>query len=240
MSDYDVRGARYAKETSRTYDITTSDVQDFVQYKINLLTASAGIKEPIKIKISTFRMSRDRSTRGEITRGFYPFLLVLPESAREKVKKEDDADINPVFQTAPQRQKLQIKEPIWKLIATYMYTKNDLNRFRDRKYRLNYDMVANDYENFCKLANLRLIENGKNTYILAVLIDPVRVFRDFLYEKDGKIGWNYSVWINSMQRISGSNYNYNVTRELIGNRRDSDEQIIERIKKQILSDGRPD
>lgn len=175
-----LRGKKKIKETSMSYDITTQEMQEYLQEKINCLCANEGYHEPIKILLTSSMLSKKQDRE----KTFVPLMAVLSDSARKKPEKKYSKDVNPVFQTRNQTEQLMFIEPIAKLMRSLTYPKKEIGWHSQPKTKKMFGMTQETMHALHSFKTPTRVFSAKKDSSIAVWIDPIRVITDMLIDVD--------------------------------------------------------
>lgn len=173
-SSKNTRGGKVLQPSYDGFSVTTSDIQDYLQEKINCVCAAGGFKEPVKIRV----VSQILCQKGH-EKQFTPFLLFLSDSARVKHKPRNE-DINPVFQTENQTDRLQLIQPIWQIIQSFAFTKRELKWHTDPKTKKEFYMSDKNVDNLWRFHTPSTATSSKGSSFICVWLDPLKVIYDYL------------------------------------------------------------
>lgn len=173
-SSKNMRGGKVLQPSYDGYSVTTQDIQDYLQEKINCVCAAGDYTEPIKIRL----VSQILCQKGH-ERQFTPFLLFLSDSARAKQKTNNNG-INPVFQTENQTDQLQLIKPIWQLIQSFAFTNRDLKWHTNPKTKKEFYMSKENVDNLWRFHTPSTARSSKGATFICVWLDPLKVIYDYL------------------------------------------------------------
>ena len=197
-------------ETEKSFTISTSDVQSYLQKKLDVTIASMvsnGVKqEPVSLRVYTTNAGRN----------FYPFAVVLPLSVLENSdeKKNDNENELEIFRPDNSDTHCRIKKAIFDMFSDYAYDKEDGNAFTTTLWR-NVSRVS--AEGAAYLRSLRLPRivsyNNGNQKVVTFIIDPMRVFYDMVVNINSYAN-NFTIEIKSIKEIKTGEHRYHFKRVL--------------------------
>lgn len=194
-------------ERELPYSITTSDVEQYLQRKVNLaLDRDANDSETKDISVRVYTTEAGKS--------FLPFVVVLPLEALESGGKKSHKKIPAIFDTKSNDSEARLKQVLYRLFSSYIYTKDDEQAFFSDDWRRSRRV---NRETSPVLKSLRIpkvtsVENG-NVQIVTFMIDPIRVFHDMLVMPDDQR--TFRADITGWQKIQTGEYRYEVTRAIV-------------------------
>lgn len=241
MRERDFRGGNVQKIPSITFDVTTAEVQSFLQGKVTALMAAAKNPRPVKVGVSTFRASdpvRRVRGRGEATQiELFPFIITLPESVM--VREKQDQQINEVFLTGNQTNRLHLIDGIDTLLRSYQYTKDDISFFNSPRGRHFHNLSAKRVLEIKKFRFPTLIDaGGEGGRGVSQILDPLKVFHDFFTDVNNPHERFYTNIIG-VRRVNDSFFVYTIRRELLknGNKKSVDD-LANHVRNQIEKMGK--
>lgn len=235
MRARDFRGGSIRKVPSITFDVTTAEVQNFLQGKVTALMAAANNPRPIKVGVSAYRASaptrrgKDGRTSDQVE--LFPFIITLPESVM--VRERQDQQIDKVFLGDNQTNKLHLIPGIDKLLRSYQYTKYDMGFLNSASGRRFYNLPAKAVLEMKKYRFPKLIDGGDGTRGVAQLLDPIKVFHDFFTDKNNPNERFFSN-IVGVRKINDGLYVYSISRELIKSKNKNDaDDLNNHVRSQL-------
>lgn len=212
------------KEVFRGFEISTSQLQEYLQGKVNSLCAAGGFKDPVKVNLMSFRLSRKYGKQ------FVPFLLNLSESALVRERSNDDDDINPIFVTGTQSNDVRLIDPIYKMIQSMKYTKNGIKWLCLPKTKKELNIPQRSVSLIYEFANPRKLSSGKGSVTISVWLDPIKVFYDYLINPNNPKE-RFRINIRGVKSVNNDLFVYCVERERYS--RSADDGAID-VKKKIM------
>lgn len=191
-------------ERELPYSITTSDVEQYLQRKVNLVMnrdANDGETKDISVRVYTT----------EAGKSFLPFVVILPLDALENTGKKSQKSVPAIFDTRSTESSAKMKKSLYTLFSTYCYTKDDEQAFFSDDWRRarRVNRETSPVLKSLRTPKVTSMENG-NVQVVSFMIDPLRVFFDMLTMSDDPR--SFRVDINGWQKIQTGEYRYDVTR----------------------------
>ena len=198
------------------FEITTEQVEEFIQKKIDIGTSilrSNGRDIPeIKISVHSIQM----------TRSFAPFYLLLSTDAlngsnkKQKNKNKQTQKELDIFSGEPDERSSSTKiyPEIYEIVRRYLYGREDIKSMHRNRNNMKPVLTTELINRISGASKLKIQRFGDKSFV-AVAIDPLKVFIDMLCEDYQSISnRNFIVWIEKIKKINMSNYKYYVTREI--------------------------
>lgn len=190
-------------QQSKPFEIRTSQVKDYLQKKVNTLYATAGKGEAPTINMYTT----------EISRKFYPFIIVLGTDCMKSYENDDDTKIDTFFQTNTDETYVDLDEVLFNLFRNYTYNKSDQEAFFSDVFRREMGITKSSSVLLKSLRAPKLMTvNGGRDQVITFMIDPIRVFHDMLTEEDDKR--EFLVHVKDIKKINIGEYRYLLKREI--------------------------
>ena len=206
-------------ERELPYSITTSDVESYLQKKVDLVTDM--IRTQNKKNNKTIGQIDVRVYTTEAGKSFLPFVVLLPMSVLVDTKNENK-DVLSMFRADDRDRSARMYDPISKLFAAYAYNSSDEKAFFADDWRRARGVTRDTSPVLKSLRTAKVIslDNGKVQQV-SFMIDPIRVFHDILKMDNDKR--DFKIEISGWQKIESGEFRYDVKR------------VINRGKKQKYS-----
>jgi hypothetical protein len=203
---YRTRAGLQPSEQELPFNITTTDVEQYMQKKLNVVVngmRNNGLYngDDIEVKIVTVEMGSK----------FIPFTVVLPMNVLKDKKKRQTKDELSIFNPKDSDATVNIYDPIMKLFSSYVFDKADGEAFYSADWRRARG-VSTTTSGVLKRNRLPRIQRFNNGGMERVtfLIDPIRVFHDMLTMDDNNS--NFIVEVENWQKIRSGEFRYDVKR----------------------------
>lgn len=192
--------------TGVPYSITTGDVQNYLQHKINCVLKAVANKngtETENIEVNVY--STESGSK------FVPFMVSLPMNALKDNSKQHKRKGAAIFNVKSEDGTAQLKDELFNLLKNYAYNDRDYNAFgstdwqnmrgvgRESAYRLQNFLIP-------RITNM----NGNRDQTVLLLVDPLRVFHDMLQIEGDRS--EFYVEIVSWKKQETGKFRYNVRR----------------------------
>lgn len=235
MASINTRANLKPADEAVPYNITTSDVENYLKEKFAAVAAGMGTRAPDMTVYTTNKMGRK----------FKPFVVIFDTSILDDGNNDNKNKTNrnqkelPMFHPQEEsRTSTLIKAPYYVTLKTYMFDEDDRNRtFRSDTWRHQLG-VSRDAANRLRQMSRPTISrhNNGSVSIVAVIIDPIRVFFDMLYDDTDKR--HFDIFVDSTVAISKTACQYNVLREVSRNKKKNDkfsDEFIYELERKIGS-----
>lgn len=238
--NYVTRSGIAVNEKALPYEIRTSEVEQFLQKKLNYVWKKAKAEEKKKdpnqqrknmLEVDDISVSVISTQAGK---NFYPFFVVLPLDVldRENDRRPNEPAIfNPTKKDGVHR----MYSELYNMFRIYIYNERDEKAFFSPVWRrmTGVSQRTAEYLRSNRTMKIMAIDNGR-LRVVTFLIDPLRVFHDMLRLDDQGERRNYVVNVEDVIKLSKSNYIYKVLREIKSAKNESvDDQIINEILKKV-------
>lgn len=187
------------KSRSVPYDISTEDVEAYLQRKANILAKKLNDEEqtPNKYQFHIKIYTADAGKK------FLPFVMIIPETALMKyyaeIENEEDEEDEYGYGTIPYEDTTdnRLIVPFAKFISGYRYEKGDRKLFKSDSWRYTYGVSRKSKGTLLRMLDPLDVEvnHGKEKLVI-VLLDPIRVFHDMLTDPNSNseflvdiVGW---------------------------------------------------
>lgn len=215
MANYNTRAGLTPSERELPFVITTSDVSDYLNGRLEALVKT--MNTPMNIELSVASV--------EAGSKFVPFTVVLsPNTAKHRNNVSNDTEPS-VFRPNDNDGSVRLIEPIAKLLGVYAYDKADGEAFFSADWRRARGVSTNSSAILKKNRTPRMMKFKTNkgpVDRVIFLIDPIRVFHDMLVMDDNNA--NFRVDIVNWNKIRQGEYRYEVLRVLNKNKKNKNNQ----------------
>lgn len=197
------RAGLLPNERELPFSITTSDVESYLQSKIDVVNAKEGSNTVVRVYTT------------EVSRSFLPFVVVLPlDVIADGEDKKNDNNVSSLFvNNDDDSKRVNLKEPYFKIFEPFIYNKNDENMFFADSWRREHD-ISRDKSPVLKsqrTAKINSLENGR-LKVVTFMIDPLRVFHDMLIiPTDNR---QFAVQIDDWQKIQTGEFRFELVRNI--------------------------
>lgn len=222
-------GLTPATRPNLPFSITTQQVEDFLQKKINVLcNKDKSLPQNVDIKVITIEAGKQ----------FVPFVAILPEEVLAKnhhcVTDDEDGEaveIDDIFDVHSENGSEEMLLAFKKLFAPYVYNKADRKSFKANDWRHARGVSINTSNILLDMVYPRVhkFKSADNAKYVIFLFDPIRVFHDML-KIDGD-NRNFIVAITKWRKIEENMYKFTVERMHNGKRKGKN--IQKQLKKEI-------
>lgn len=208
MKTFQVRAGLEPCQKDMAFNITTTEVQQYIQKKINVVVQKFNPELSGKVNITVYTT--------EAGRRFFPFVVLLPKIVIDEEVEEANDKLPGIYQMNRQEQNSSIKEPIMKALSIYCYTNDDKNAFKSDDWRRRTGVSRSTAFFIMDMIKPKLITKIQDVEFIQIIIDPVRVFHDMLkMEGDDKESkQDFYVEIRSWKKLKLGEYKYNVLRKI--------------------------
>jgi hypothetical protein len=191
-------------------DISTEHVERYLQKKFDAVSAklrASGVDAPnIDVHVDS----------GEASRKFVPLAITLSldviEDKRAKEKGKNNRDELPMFNpTRNTGNYANISAPYWKILEAYQYDKKDRTLFQSSAWCRQKEVSRESSRNLVMLSVPRIHQVDKDTKVVLMLLDPVRIFYDMLVDTE-HTGRKFMVEIKKLKKQETGEFIYTVFR----------------------------
>lgn len=203
---YKTRAGIQPSEKELPFSITTTDVEEYMQRKLNVVVNGMrqnGLYkgEDIEVKVVTVEMGSK----------FVPFTVVLPMNVLKDKKKNRPSDELSIFNPKDSDATVNIYDPIMKMFASYVFDKADGEAFYSADWRRarGVSTTTSAVLKRNRLPRVQKLNNGSMERV-TFLIDPIRVFHDMLMMDNNNT--NFRVEIENWQKIRSGEFRYDMKR----------------------------
>jgi len=239
--DASVVGNLKLEDTPKVYRVTTSDVEAFLQSRINEFISAARENEKKRVadlqeKENAAAAAENRDAKKiyqrdipdvniilrsvEVSSKYVPFFLFLPEEALKSNDGKKNERVMSIFNNPDASNVGEFRNEIMAAIGGFFYNKDDKKMIRSNEFKSRYHISARSANNIANLMSPRSKRvNGKN-YVI-VVIDGIRLFsymaRDIeRRDVDNNGNPRYFVDISDIKKINDCEYRYTVTKTMRG------------------------
>lgn len=197
------RAGLVPNERELPYSITTSDVESYLQSKIDVVNANEGSNITVRVYTT------------EVSRSFLPFVVVLPlDVIADGSEKKSNSNVSSLFvDNNDDSKRVDLKESIYSIFSPFIYNKNDENMFFSDSWRREHD-ISRDKSPVLKsqrVAKVNSLENGR-LKVVTFMIDPLRVFHDMLIiPSDNR---QFTIRIDDWQKIQTGEFRFDLVRNI--------------------------
>ena len=185
------------------YNISTSQVEEYLQGKINLATKDQG---HIDVQVLTIQPGKK----------FAPIMIFFPENVSNNGRHQNNGNELSIFQSGGGNEKVMLDQKLYRAIAPYVFNKEDENAFFSADWRRRVGVPANmsPLLKAYRKPHLQKFHNGK-IKLIAIMLDPIRIFHDMLSSNNPEEARRerFCVFIQNIEKIKNANVTYTVTRE---------------------------
>lgn len=212
------------------FSVTTSEVEEYLQKRVDAMVkalSETGKKVP-KVDIRVYSTEAGKS--------FIPFVVTLPVSVLTSKQRDDENDMEYIFNQKNEDRNVNINEYYYKFFSSYIYDKNDEEAFFSDVWRRQVGVYKNTSYTLKKLRTPKVFTSGGTKYIL-FMIDPLRVFHDMVTsENDGR---NFLITITNFKKMETGKFRYDFKREIADNKKNKKYQktVIEELNYRMRGRG---
>lgn len=197
-------------EKELPYTISTSDVEKYLQKKVNTLVE---------------RMNRDKGSNlnkidvnvytTEAGRNFLPFIIVLPLDVLDRKEKNKRNNTPSIFNTKDSDGTSRMLPEFFKLFSSYTYNKDDETAFFSEDWRRarGVSRQTSPILKSMRTPKISNLENGKLKTV-CFMLDPLRVFHDMLTRTDDNR--SFKIEVDKWKKVQTGEYKYFLKR-VVGN-----------------------
>lgn len=227
------------------YEMTTIDAKKYIQTKMDVVVKETRRRKEYDIpeNVPIDLVSTD------IGESFKPFTLILPMCVDESYYKDpdgfmDDDDVNPIFMPELEDDdeeiiEAKLIEPVKNFLKVYRFNKYDKSMIRSTEFRSKHKISRRMAENFRNFVYPRIItvrgESGEAERVIAVMLDPVRVFHDMLVDVE-RPNMQFEVTIEESIQIKSGIYKHTIKWERAKKKKNSFPSITESVRLAITGE----
>lgn len=215
MSNLNVRANLKPNEAELQYTITTQEVENYIQLKVNAIVAGLKrVQEKNGNGNSVVDHQPIRVVSMESGKVFLPFLVLLPTSMLQgsnQRKNQNRGNELALFNPIDDNTSVRLQDAFFKLFQMYTFSKDDVKLFNSPKWKNDVGLYAKAPTTLreLRMPTVRKIDDG-NKYVMFML-DPIRVFHDMLTGTENARE-PFSVNIKSVTKIKGGSFSYKTIR----------------------------
>lgn len=195
-------GIRPNREMKVTYNISTTQVRQWLQNKLDVLLKNAG-QDEVQFNLITINVAKNFAPMMAI----FPMDVIQPDAAFE--------DIDPIFREDHDDKPKNINPVIKKLFEPYTYPESDKQIFRSRTIKRDWGIenrFAPILEQLITPTILPIGNNGAGQ--VCFLLDVIKIFYYMLEMDEDKR--DYEIQIQNWQNQKSGEYTYRVARCIKG------------------------
>lgn len=205
--NYITRGGITPNQNSLPYSITTSDVETYLQKKVDVVVSDLRKKG---MNIADIDVHVTTSQAGE---KFLPFIVVLPMSAlKDNMRKNNDEPS--IFNPKESDRSANMIDGLYYLFRSFIYDKGDEAAFFSDDWRRQRGVARGTSEYLRTLRTPKITTvpiNNTRMEMVVFMIDPLRIFHDMLVMGNDK---NFRVEITNWKKLSAGEYQYDMNRRV--------------------------
>lgn len=207
MPKFQVRAGLEPSQKDVAFNITTGEVQQYIQKKINVVVQKFIPELQGKVNVTVYTT--------EAGRKFLPFVVMLPKIVIDDKVEEANENLPGIYQIEKVEQNSSIKEPIMKALGIYCYNNYDKGAFMSDDWRRRTQVSRSTANELKRMIRPRLV-SVNDTEFIQIIVDPIRVFHDMLKmdgdDKESK--QDFYVEIKNWKKLKLGEFKYNVLRKL--------------------------
>lgn len=178
---------------SVNYDITTQQVQEYLQAKFDDLAKNGAPKVHVSV-----------ATSERYGRKFYPIFVALPKAVIEDSGNSgDDNKLSSLFMNASRKESPKLNQLIYKFLSIFSYGNTD---FTNDQVRHSLGVSRSDAQRLNSFRAPVVIDNK-----VIVMLDPIAIFYRMLNWKADN--HQYVVNVTHVQKQKQGEFLYNIVRE---------------------------
>lgn len=195
-------------ERELPYSITTHDVEEYLQKKVNTVlnriaqqNGKGSNAEQIDVKVYTTEAGRD----------FLPFVVILPTDVLETKDRQKRKDTPSIFNTKDTDGTASMRTEFFNLFKCYVFGKEDETAFFSEDWRRarHVNRETSPVLKSMRTPKVTSMEGGR-LQVVSFIIDPLRVFHDMLTINDDPR--SFKVEIKGWQKMQTGVYRYDLNR----------------------------
>lgn len=205
-TNFKTRAGIAPNEKELPYSITTHDVEEYLQGKIDVVlnrmaSQNGTVKESIDVRVYTT----------EAGKSFLPFVVILPMDVLEKRPKKSNKKVPSIFDTKGTDGSANMRPELYKLFSAFVFNKDDEQAFFSDDWRRarHVNRETSPVLKGLRTPKVTSMENGR-LQVVSFMIDPLRVFHNML-EIEGDTR-QFKVDITGWQKMQTGEYRYDVNR----------------------------
>ena len=224
--EYKTRAGISPSENKLPFEITTSEVEDYLQKKVNVVIDQMRKNQQyagadVEVNVVTMEMGNN----------FFPFMVVLPMSVIKGNKKRNKSELS-IFNPKDEDGTVKIIDPIIRMFSSYTFDDADGRAFSSCDWRRARGVSANGAASLKANRRPRItrFDNGKFEKV-TFLIDPIRVFHEMLIMEGNNA--NFKVDITGWQKQRNGQYTYTMERVVYKNSKKKRNHIAAELARSI-------
>ena len=227
MDSIQTRAGLQPVEAELPFNITTEDAEEYLQQRFNtlieMMRKNGDNQSDFDITLATYKISKK----------FYPLILALPLDVLKNPKDKSSNDELDIFSPGQNDQFAALKDPFYKLVASYIYDKNDEKAFFSNSWRqaLGVTLSMSHKLKQSRIPKINSFNKGQLECVMC-FIDPIRLFHDMLTDVNNK-DMRFNIEIAQIQQMKNSNFRYTVNRISKKNKKKNDRSYSDRIMYEI-------
>jgi hypothetical protein len=222
MEEFKTRAGLVPAQNQVFYEITTEQAEQFLQQRINHQLKVARQKSgnnnipDITIRLRSAKMSEK----------FAPMILMMPTSVLINSHRGNN-DEPSIFSPTKTDGTPQLHKPLYDLLKSYGYTKEDINSMFRAQFRNALKLKTSSIHTLKMFASPRLQKYNKNRNSQVIMaIDPIALFHDMLIDPSFDRE-RFTVDIQGWTEIDRTgNYKYSINRVRTTKKFDPDENDL--------------
>lgn len=214
-----------------TYWLSTKDVAQFLQERIDIIVATLRKKDPEYSNLENIPVT---VAGGQASNTFCPIVVVLPPEALESESSNVGKNVPSVFKQRDEEAQLRLIPDLERLFKLYIYNKEDKKEFKSKRFRekMNMNWKAIDSLIYFSVPRYRKVdendESGRGEHVI-FFIDPIKVFADMLTEEGDRTS-STTVLIDGIKKIRNGEYRFHVKKQ---RRKNGDKKVGDNFMKEI-------
>ena len=247
MADIRTRGNVKWDENVRVGSVTTQDLESFIQTKFDAIVQminddidKKGENHPKMQKADIILFTVNPYTDGVPGKNkrFFPLLLMMPLSVLKGGRKDRNCNELAIFNPMNADHAIKIKDPFYKLISSFMYSKDDEKAFFSAEWRhtMHIDAAVSAKLKFWRLPKIDKFGKGNLEEFVVVLIDPIRLIHNYNENVDASHddpSNKFKINITDVNQISSSNFKYSIERVLVKRNKKKNGSSSDKISYEI-------
>lgn len=208
--DLTTRSGLTPNEAQLPFSITTSDVESYLQKKIDtVLNRAASGNSASKIDVRVYTTEAGKS--------FLPFVVILPLEALEDKNHKKQKPMPSIFDTKGTDGTANLKKEIYEVLSAYTFNKQDGEMFKSDSWRRDHHVNREATTVLLGMRTPKVVSmEGGRLKVVELMIDPIRVFHDML--KMPNDNRNFMINVDGWQKIQTGEFRYDVKRALNKNK----------------------
>lgn len=203
-----VRAQIEPEEIKFGWKISTIDVQNYIQKKLNLAAAAKRKELAAQDKDDSFVRDIKVVAVSSIvpTKKFHSFLIILDINAAQGKKNMNELSI---FNEDGGKSEVRLKDYVYFALKDFQYQKADKASMTDPKYRKKHgNMRTQDANRLASVMTPKTAKIGNDRKVVQLLLDPIRVFWDMCTDTQTKEVPD--LVIKKIRKLNQLNFEYTV------------------------------